>query len=305
MILTAVALSVYLLFPIFNERHEKFALMLNKNPSSPEQINMKLKLLSKLKDPSEKETFFSETEKVDDLAENKNEKSLTSVYWRNSKNMLSAFSYDDEVFVPVQLLDGERSFISVNQDKICRVKFDKEMKICEEIEWTKGNSVSDSKMIARRRWNYGEKKSITEELFDQKKIIETFYDEKNNPVKIYNYLLVQNPKSTSLEPLPDLKKIDGIIENFYDGENRLIESNINDYERKIADNRIVYKKKILYIYTSKSSMPDMKVYEDDKLRLVTEYENDETYYETIYFDEKFSVRSKYVDDVMVEENVQK
>lgn len=304
MVFTAVALSVYLLFPMLNERHEKFAGMLNKDPSSPELVNQKLKLVSKMKDPSEKENVFSSDEKVDDLVEKK-EESLTAVYSRNSKNMLSAFSYDDEIFVPVQLLDGERSFISVNKDTIYRVKFDSAMKVSEEIEWKNGNSVSDSRMISRKTWNYGERKSVTEELFLHDEIIETFYDGKDNPVKIYNYLLVQNPKSTAENPLPKMKKVDVIIENFFDEENRLVESSINDYARRIEDDRIVYKKKILYIYTLKSSNPDMKVYEDDQLRLVTEYEDDETYYETIYFGEKFSVRSKYVDDVMVEENVQK
>lgn len=304
MVFTAVALSVYLLFPMLNERHEKFAGMLNKDPSSPELVNQKLKLVSKMKDPSEKENVFSSDEKVDDLVEKK-EESLTAVYSRNSKNMLSAFSYDDEIFVPVQLLDGERSFISVNKDTIYRVKFDSAMKVSEEIEWKNGNSVSDSRMISRKTWNYGERKSVTEELFLHDEIIETFYDGKDNPVKIYNYLLVQNPKSTAENPLPKMKKVDVIIENFFDEENRLVESSINDYARRIEDDRIVYKKKILYIYTLKSSNPDMKVYEDDQLRLVTEYEDDETYYETIFFGEKFSVRSKYVDDVMVEENVQK
>lgn len=305
MVVTAVALSVYLLFPMLNERHERFAGMLKKDPSSPELVNQKLKLLSKIKDSSEKVEVFSAEEKIDDLAENKDEKSLTSVCLRNSQKMLSAFSYDDEVFVPVQLLDGERSFISVNKDSIYRVKFDSFMNVSEEIEWKNGNSVSDSNMISRKTWNYGEKKSVMEELFLQDKIIETFYDSRNNPVKIYNYFLVQNPKSTAENPLPKMKKIDGIIENSYDEENRLIESNLNDYARKIEDDRIVYKKKIFYIYTSKSIFPDMKVYEDEQLRLVTEYESDDVYYETIYFGDRYSVRSKYVDDVMVEENVQK
>ena len=77
----------------------------------------------------------------------------------------------------------------------------------------------------------------------------------------------------------------------YDAENRILEES----EDLFRSRRKVYSKKNVYSYAKNLSVPDTEFYEDGSLRMKIEYSSDESWIQTLYFQEGFVVRETYED----------
>lgn len=99
--------------------------------------------------------------------------------------------------------------------------------------------------------------------------------------------------------IPQNKIQDRKIIRKYDSQNRLIsEEETTVYEepdpkRRGKKIRKSGSKKNVYTYTAKASVPDYIFYENGKMRIAVNYIDQDTYEQTLYFENDFTVKARY------------
>lgn len=99
--------------------------------------------------------------------------------------------------------------------------------------------------------------------------------------------------------IPQNKIQDRKILRKYDSQNRLIsEEETTVYEepdpkRRGKKIRKSGSKKNVYTYTAKASVPDYIFYENGKMRIAVNYIDQDTYEQTLYFENAFTVKARY------------
>ncbi len=99
--------------------------------------------------------------------------------------------------------------------------------------------------------------------------------------------------------VPQNKIQDRKIVRKYDAQNRLVsEEEAVVYEepdpkRRGQKIKRSGSKKNVYTYTAKASVPDYIFYENGKMRIAVNYIDEDTYEQTLYFENDFSVRTRY------------
>ena len=139
----------------------------------------------------------------------------------------------------------------------------------------------------------------TIEFFDKEKVEERTYNAKGQPAIITLYNLVENPSSTKARPLAKIRaKVKSTIYT-YDHQGRIAsEEEIKTIQvpdplrlgKKIDSTA---KRRNVYTYTTKSTSPDLKFYEDDLLRMEVQNLSEDSYQETVYFENDFRVVALY------------
>ncbi len=310
--IVTASLSLYLLFPIISERQQRYADLIKRNVTSdPEVIEKRIELLKFLGYESGEYNFDDLQYSPEDENEETEKESVAERYFTDTKNKLKLYEYDDEKFF-VGEMEGERSsVISKNAEVVSRIKYDNSFRMIEEIDWKVASNVADSVMLSRRNWYYTESNIfMTEEDFKENTFSDIVYDSEKVPVKISLYSVekaVENGEKSETEEKTEKRNLSKISYFEYDDEKRVISDKEEYYEQKKNDTTgrikdvVVYTHEKKYFYTENSKTPDVKYYEDGKLRLETQMLDDDSYYESVFFSGGNAVRSKIVDGLKVEE----
>lgn len=137
--------------------------------------------------------------------------------------------------------------------------------------------------------------SATELRYREKRRLETVFNRNRQPVSIHTY--VYDPDTMTVVDKTQRRKDkntlkDGALlcaESFEYTKDGVVLLYIRiNYENTVANK---YEEK--YFYTEKSSSPDFQIYENDELRRCREYESDDLYVETVFFENNFSARIFY------------
>lgn len=100
--------------------------------------------------------------------------------------------------------------------------------------------------------------------------------------------------------VPEKRIEDRKIVRTYDSQNRLLSEEegtvyeVPDPKRRGKKIKMAGSKKNVYTYTPKASVPDYIFYENGKMRIAVNYIDEDTYEQTLYFENEFSVKTRYV-----------
>lgn len=209
-------------------------------------------------------------------------------FFLNNEQTLRLFEYEDEYFSVVQ---GNRKLESSNDKIVFRTEYDDFMRVLKKVKWDISESQQEPKMMSVLRYEYSNdnitraNKSV--ELFysdsddgkqEQTKELTTIYDE-NTGLILSNVLEVDGVKALE-------KKWE------YDNLSRIICENVIKYDTEQKEKSEKHKKE--YIYTERCAEPDIKIYENDNLRLVTEHTDENIYTTTTYFENNYAISAYYV-----------
>lgn len=313
--IVSAALSLYLLFPILNERQQRYSELIKKNlTSSPQEVEKRLELVKFL---SLDESQYSSAEElvfVDGDGENEIEsiqetENTVEVYLRDIHNHLKHFEFGEEIFSIGDREGLRSSVVSVNGDTVSRIRYDSEYRIIENIVWKNRGSVSESVILNKKNWFYADDNIyMTEEDFEANTFADTVFNEEKLPVKVSLYL-VSETKDEKTEEKKQKKNLSKIEYFDYDIENRVTLDKEEFYEQKL--NESTGRQKDVVTYTSEKRFeyregfdePDLKFYEDGKLRRHIQQLDEDSWYEYLYFPGGAEVKSKFVDGSKVEENL--
>ena len=276
-ILLSVIISLLFIFPAFSQSENEESNIEEKT----EQTDKKEQTEKKLETVENKEETKSEDEKIEEAVE----KNLL-----DSKKALRLQYFGDEMLSVNAGKNGLREIVKIADDKMIMKKFDKKMRLTEEVTWICDSpDKSPDKLFKSTSYQYNG------ELFTPSCVTENFIVDSQKSVSLYNdygkiisktdYELVEeNEKTFENESCKMTWK--------YDDENRIKE------ERTVKENFICYTK---YIYHDDISKPDEFYYENSMLMKQKKYETEDVYYVTIYFDEATSVYSRYENDTKINE----
>ena len=235
--------------------------------------------------------------------------SAAEVLFRNSNQRLKLFEYGEEQLTLNSSSDGQ-IVLSVNANTVRRLTYDRSWRQIEKLVLKNSTSFADVKLLSKTTYRYKESvletgdtdgngavqnsaeetraedktppsfekpEFMREELFSQKKIIETDFNEEGKPLKVRVY-------STEGEE----QKLVRVTVRKYDDENRIVSEQETSYYEESTET-----KRNEFTYTDVSEIPDLKFYENGKLRLEDKYLSESSYEETLYFDNDIRVRVKY------------
>lgn len=214
---------------------------------------------------------------------------ISSLFYTDSQNRIKALEEDDEKFY-TQMSDG-KSILIVNDDSVIRIIYDDNFNIIEKSQWKNGNTLDTCFLEKKSRYQYSENKLyyVCEELLQDNIIRETFYDKDKNPIEV---------KTSNIDEEENKKLIDD-THRIFDNDGKLIEERIVTYietdddlykgQKKIISDE----KKYLYTYGENSSFPDVMYYENGILKISNEYIDNDTYVETLYFENRYSILTLY------------
>ncbi len=216
---------------------------------------------------------------------------------------LRKYSFDGEQ-VSFQTFNQFSVFVNAADDKVTREFYDEGWKLSKKEIYNNPSKTSQLKLKKSIEYFYDEEqnlKSTIEENKENMTQIQTEYNSIKKPVLsnciIYKEISrtpkeIENNKPVEYRKVPTFKK-----EWVYDEQNRLIEFNSETYtftDEKFKKKEVSYKK-YEYQYDKLSENPDTYYYEENKLRVKTEYTGQTSYNETLYFDGGFSVLTEYED----------
>nr|WP_318711080.1 hypothetical protein [uncultured Treponema sp.] len=311
----SAAMCLYLLFPILNERQQRYSEWIDKNlNSSPSEVKKRLELVKflELKDSEytvPEEIPLVEESSLSEKTEGNGKKNIVEVYLRDTRSHLKQFEFGEEKF-SVGHREGLRSsVVSVNDETVTRTRYDSSYRMIESIVWKNKSSVAESAMINKKNWFYTENAIyMTEDDFESNTFSDTVFNEKKLPVKISLFTIVENKGEEDPEKKhkKNLSKIDYFN---YDDMNQIVFEKEEVYEQHINESTgrqkdvMTYSWEKKYEYREGFENPDFKFYEDGKLRKEIQQVDGNTYYEYIYFPGGAEVKSKYVDGTKIEENM--
>ncbi|MBP5359142.1 MAG: hypothetical protein J6W60_09910 [Treponema sp.] len=231
------------------------------------------------------------------LAMGLEEENYAEIVYKNSLNRLAFFNYGEEFFTPSRPLDGSNSIVNVNSSIIVRNIYDEQYRLTEKITWKNASTVKDSEMLSKVTYYYGSDDSSfptreRKELYDKKIVNIIRYSKTGKVLQFEKYSKASAKAKEVLE-----QKI--VYE--YDSKGRVTKEETSDL---LKDEGRFLNKKREYRYLRETVKPNVWYYEEGKLRLLTEYgENDDSYVETVFFDGGFSIKSEFKDGVKVNETI--
>lgn len=207
----------------------------------------------------------------------------------DSKNRLKRMEYNAEVFIPQKLGD---KYVSVHfYGKLAvRTFYDSLYRIIKKETWSISN-IKESKIEIQEEYKYHEKNTKPKEriIKSENKTVKDLFDENGRIIQNKNYLIQEEKEILQFTTNWKYDKAGNVIqeeniENEYDGEN-IIKTNIK-------------KEKFIYKNQKKSQTedeipPDYEYYEDNILKIKTEYTDVENYVTKIFFEDDFVVTSYY------------
>lgn len=322
MTLEAMVLSLYMLFPIISvqqEQLEEHYLETNLTDRSSIEIDggvMLSQVLEEWRLYAQNELLNTEEEGIAidnlELLENPElgpqsagsalalgleEESYAEIVYRNSLKRLAFFNYGEEYFSPSSPLDGSNSIVNVNSDVIVRNVYDDLYRLKEKITWKNAATVKDSVMLSKVDYYYGSGDALIpvrerREFYDRGLVNVVRYSPAGKVLQFEKYSK-SSPKAREV--------LEQKIVYDYDSRGRIVKEESSDL---IKEDGSYVNKRREYRYLRETVKPNVWYYEEGKLRLLTEYgENDDSYVETVFFDGGFSIKSEFKDGVKVNETI--
>ncbi|MBO4321013.1 MAG: hypothetical protein J5857_11170 [Treponema sp.] len=322
MTLEAMVLSLYMLFPVISVQQEQLKdhyLESNATDRSLIETDGGIALSSVLDEWSyyiQNELINSEEEGIAienlELLENPElgpqsagsalalgleEENYAEIVYKDSLRRLAFFNYGEEYFTPSMPLDGSNAIVNVNSAIIVRNVYDDQYRLTEKITWKNASTVKDSEMLSKITYYYGSGESSVpvrerRELYDKKLVNVIRYSPAGKVLQFEKYSKASAKAKEVLEQK---------ITYEYDSKGRITKEESSDLIKE--EGRFINKKRE-YRYLRETVKPNVWYYEEGKLRLLTEYgENDDTYVETVFFDGNFSIKSEFKDGVKVNETI--
>ena len=241
---------------------------------------------------------------------------------KNAENMLSMHSYGNEVF-SIKERENRRIFITAFEKKLTRQYFDSKMRIIKRETWDLNGGINGAHKTKIENYTYrgdstsAERATIIEEdmRYQQK------YDENGRLIEQRNFMVLKNPEenkqdgttvssttenstssvsATSSTNSATEKKQKVVLKNRttwkYNANGQISEKYFVEYNYKDENSTQITSrtsKKESYIYKIQDGSPDYFYYEDNILRMQTEYSGQNDYKTTSYFDGGFIVESYY------------
>lgn len=317
--IASAILSFYLLLPVIYPRQQKLLNLVKPNPNEKENFLLRQELVEFLQNNiNSQDALLNQQnalnlenfgEDADDfinpkLAENQNQENQESVSQNvlvNSLNKIRLFEFGEEK-LEVNSKNSKKSLVSVNSQTFTLSSYDENARLSEIVEWKNAQNSENSIMLKKTSFSYEDGfdldgKSIikssrkTVQDFQEKTLTVTLYNEDFLPIRSQKFLLDENQNRTSLQS----SAFD------YDEEKRVVQyREINYYK---ADNFIDaisrLSKKYVYKYSMENSNPDLEYYENNVLRLKTQYLTEQDYIETAFFDNDIKVESRYENNVKI------
>lgn len=298
--MVTASMCLYLLFPIVNERQNQYATLLKRTPQTdPEFVTQKLALekFIGLGNTDEKLSLEYVPDTLNEFQEGQEEDFGPAVHYKNSMERLSYFSKGTFGFsVSSAMYQNESYSTVINNDTVTRTKYDSKYRVSEKIVMSNGKDLSSVKMMSRQIWKYEPKISCMEDDFDEKKSVSYLYDKPSYPSQVTFYDLELEEDGSEKN-----RTRTRTISYSYDDENRILE----ETEDLFRSRRKVYSKKNVYSYAKNLSVPDTEFFEDGSLRMKIEYSSDESWIQTLYFQEGFVVRETYEDGELIDEKIER
>lgn len=298
--MVTASMCLYLLFPIVNERQNQYATLLKRTPQTDSEFVMQKLSLEKfigLGNTDEKLSLEYVPDTLNEFQEGQEEDYGPAVHYKNSMERLSYFSKGTLGFsVSSAMYQNESYSTVINNDTVTRTKYDSKYRVSEKIVMSNGKDLSSVKMMSRQIWKYEPMISCIEDDFDEKKSVSYLYDKPSYPSLVTFYDLELEEDGSEKNRIKTRT-----VSYSYDAENRILEES----EDLFRSRRKVYSKKNVYSYAKNLSVPDTEFYEDGSLRMKIEYSSDESWIQTLYFQEGFVVRETYEDGELIDEKIER
>ena len=298
--MVTASMCLYLLFPIVNERQNQYATLLKRTPQTDSEFVMQKLSLEKfigLGNTDEKLSLEYVPDTLNEFQEGQEEDYGPAVHYKNSMERLSYFSKGTLGFsISSAMYQNESYSTVINNDTVTRTKYDSKYRISEKIVMSNGKDLSSVKMMSRQIWKYEPMISCIEDDLDEKKSVSYLYNKPSYPSLVTFYDLELEEDGSEKNRIKTRT-----VSYSYDAENRILEES----EDLFRSRRKVYSKKNVYSYAKNLSVPDTEFYEDGSLRMKIEYSSDESWIQTLYFQEGFVVRETYEDGELIDEKIER
>lgn len=298
--MVTASMCLYLLFPIVNERQNQYATLLKRTPQTDSEFVMQKLSLEKfigLGNTDEKLSLEYVPDTLNEFQEGQEEDYGPAVHYKNSMERLSYFSKGTLGFsVSSAMYQNESYSTVINNDTVTRTKYDSKYRVSEKIVMSNGKDLSSVKMMSRQIWKYEPMISCIEDDLDEKKSVSYLYEKPSYPSLVTFYDLELEEDGSEKNRIKTRT-----VSYSYDAENRILEES----EDLFRSRRKVYSKKNVYSYAKNLSVPDTEFYEDGSLRMKIEYSSDESWIQTLYFQEGFVVRETYEDGELIDEKIER
>lgn len=220
------------------------------------------------------------------------EKSGTVVHGKN--NELKFYEFENEIFLP-QRSDGKLVNVHVNGNSVDRYFYDEKYKLVKKESWNIP-SVQSAALEKTENYEYFADSSVI-----SKKTIET-----KSAVEKISYSQTSKILSSEKHAVTeDKNQILSKRKLGYDAEDRLCSDELTDYYYKDKDYKELdysFTKKYIYTFNEGEIPPDFKYYENGVLKMQNKYSPQKgNYVSEIFFDETFSVKTYYENDVRVKD----
>ena len=209
-------------------------------------------------------------------------------------NELKFFEFDNEIFSPY-IEDGKLVILHTNGNYTDRYFYDENYHLVKKENWIIP-SVQAAKLEKSESYEYFADSSVVSKktLTASDSLEQITY---NNNAKILSsekYALLENEKHI-------LSKRQLV----YDSEDKLLSDQLTDYYYKDKDYKELdysFTKKYEYSANEGEIPPDFKYYENGHLRMLNKYSIEKgNYVSEVFFDDNFSVKSYYENDIRVKD----
>lgn len=254
---------------------------------NPEDEDVEVIDSSENEEDSEEPEVLSEIEKF--FIEEKTEKAKAG-----KNDRLAFYEFDNEVF-STHDSEGNHILIHAEKEKVNRFFYNEEYQLVKKENW---NIPSAFKAVLEKTEKY--------EYFKDAKAVASKTITGSDSVENVKYN--KDGRISSAEKyavIEDKKNI--ISQRFfsYDDDGNILADELKEYFYKADDYKELdysFTKKYLYTYNDEGIPPDFKYYENEVLKMYNKYSIEKgNYTSRIYFDEGFSVKSYYENNVRVKD----
>ncbi|MBQ5998992.1 MAG: hypothetical protein IJL70_05925 [Treponema sp.] len=262
-------------------------------PSELEEAEKELKEFSDLSDGKtisdyDNENFsdYDEEEQKIPVVLTAPEPNVKEYAVRSKESRLVTYSYEDE-FLNIQYGDTQRIIVRGDSKNLVRFFYDEKMRMNRKETWLYTGAVSSSELINSQVFRYGDNSSVpmASMVLGKDYRQELKYDQNGRVVQRADYIKEKENEYLNVRTSWIFAEDGRILEKKYEtfiykeGKKRRlqnIESKKEKYEYKVDD-----------------STPDYYYYENDELRMKTEYTTSSDYVTTTLFDGGFVIETYY------------
>ena len=238
----------------------------------------------------------TETEKVQELSEVEKFflEEKNGLVKTEKNNNLKFFEFDNETFSQ-QKVDGKLILIHSNRNSVTRNFYNENYLLEKRESWN--ISSAENASLEKTEWfvyfqgtSLISSKTITEKEFTER----VSYNSEGRPVKSERYAVVE-----------DKEKLISKRNFAYNSDGKIISDELTDYFYKDKDYSELdysFAKKYTYSYNVDDIPPDFSYFENGILKMQNKYSTTKgTYTSRIYFDDDFSVKTYYENELRVKD----